>query len=76
MDEVFADTSALYALLVWTDDSHQTARAAASALRDLGAGLVASSLSFSRTLPSAKRGFVSGVLRTARFSLATRPEPA
>ena len=43
MNEVFVDTSALYALLVETDDNHRAARMAASSLRDRDARLVTSS---------------------------------
>lgn len=43
MNEVFVDTSALYALLVETDDNHRAARTAASSFRDRDARLVTSS---------------------------------
>ena len=43
VNEVFVDTSALYALLVETDDNHEAARAAAPSLRGQGASLVTSS---------------------------------
>lgn len=43
MNEVFADTSALFALLVEDDDNHVAARAAASSLGDAGANLVTTS---------------------------------
>ena len=43
MTEVFVDTSALFALLVDTDDNHEAARAAAPSLRDQDASLVTSS---------------------------------
>ena len=43
MNDVFADTSALYALLVETDDNHEAAHAAASSLRGQDANLVTSS---------------------------------
>ena len=43
MNEVFVDTSALYALLVETDDNHRAARTAASSSRDRDARLVTSS---------------------------------
>ena len=43
MNDVFVDTSALYALLVETDDNHKAARSAAPSLRDQGASLVTSS---------------------------------
>ena len=43
MNDVFVDTSALYALLVENDGNHRAARTAAPALRDSGAGLVTSS---------------------------------
>ena len=43
MNEVFVDTSALYALLVETDDNHRAARTSAWSLRDHGAHLVTSS---------------------------------
>ena len=43
MNEVFVDTSALYALLVEGDDNHQWALGAAPSLRSSGASLVTSS---------------------------------
>ena len=43
VNEVFVDTSALYALLVETDDKHPAARGALPALRGGGANLVTSS---------------------------------
>lgn len=43
MNDVFVDTSALYALLVEADGNHRVARAVAPSLRDSGAGLVTSS---------------------------------
>ena len=43
VNETFVDTSALYALLVETDDRHSAARRALPALRDGGASLVTSS---------------------------------
>lgn len=43
MNDVFVDTSALYALLVEADGNHRTARTVAPSLRDSGAGLVTSS---------------------------------
>ena len=43
MSEVFADTSALYALLVDTDANHEASLAAASSLRGEGARLVTTS---------------------------------
>lgn len=43
VNEVFVDTSALYALLVETDDKHLVARGALPALRGGGANLVTSS---------------------------------
>ena len=43
MTDVFVDTSALFALLVETDDNHEAACAAAPSLRDQDAGLVTSS---------------------------------
>ena len=43
MNEVFVDTSALYALLVETDDNHRAVRTSAWSLRDHGAHLVTSS---------------------------------
>ena len=43
MTEVFVDTSALFALLVDTDDNHEAARTAAPSLRDQNARLVTSS---------------------------------
>ena len=43
MTDVFVDTSALFALLVESDDNHEAARAAAPSLRDQDAGLVTSS---------------------------------
>ena len=43
MTDVFVDTSALFALLVETDDNHRAACAAAPSLRDQDAGLVTSS---------------------------------
>ena len=44
MTEVFVDTSALFALLVETDENHQAAHAAVPLLRDNDASLVTSSL--------------------------------
>ena len=43
MTEVFVDTSALFSLLVDTDDNHEAARMAAPSLRDQDASLVTSS---------------------------------
>ena len=43
MNDVFVDTSALYALLVEADDNHHAARTVAPSFRDAGAGLVTSS---------------------------------
>ena len=43
VNEVFVDTSALYAFLVETDDNHKAARAALPSLRGQGASLVTSS---------------------------------
>lgn len=43
MNEIFVDTSALYALLVEDDDNHQAARTAAPMLRGQSANLVTSS---------------------------------
>ena len=43
MTDVFVDTSAIYALLVEDDESHQAAQVAAASLRELGASLVTSS---------------------------------
>lgn len=43
MTEVFVDTSALFALLVETDENHEAARTTAPSLRDQDAGLVTSS---------------------------------
>ena len=43
VNDVFADTSALYALLVETDDNHEAAHATASSLRGQDANLVTSS---------------------------------
>ena len=43
MTEVFVDTSALFALLVETDENHEAARTAVPSLRDQGASLVTSS---------------------------------
>ena len=43
MTEVFVDTSALFALLVETDENHQAAHAAVPSLRDHDASLVTSS---------------------------------
>ena len=43
MNEVFVDTSALYALLVEADDNHRAARTVVPSFRDSGAGLVTSS---------------------------------
>ena len=43
MNEVFVDTSALYALLVEADDNHHAARTVVPSFRDSGAGLVTSS---------------------------------
>ena len=41
--DVFVDTSAMYALLVEDDESHEAARIGAASLRELGASLVTSS---------------------------------
>ena len=43
MNEVFVDTSALFALLVQSDDNHRAARSAAQSLRSRDARLVTSS---------------------------------
>ena len=43
MNEIFADTSALYALLVEEDDNHEWARGAAPSMQTDGASLVTSS---------------------------------
>ena len=43
MTEVFVDTSALFALLVETDENHEAARTAVPSLRDQDASLVTSS---------------------------------
>ena len=43
MTDVFVDTSAIYALMVEDDECHRAARATASSLRGLEAGLVTSS---------------------------------
>ena len=50
MNEVFVDTSALYALLVEADDNHHAARTVAPSLRDRGARLVTSSFVFLETV--------------------------
>jgi predicted nucleic acid-binding protein len=48
-DEVFADTSALYALLVANDDRHQAARDALGLVEAEGLGLVSSSFVLQET---------------------------